>query len=371
MNQVHQFISYCLENPYATQNYIDKTYTFEDVDIKIGIGIIKLNTPDADFYMVFSCPGEKSKNIFFAVSEDTFDTAALCVAYCEWYGYGHKAYIEEYIHFKQVFIPELEHLHGILLSTTKQSPVLNIYPEVITFDNKEYNTLFCIPCSAKDHDILSQLGFFGALDYFFEHGKDLTDFKNPLKYLNVSNYNKEVVATPTHTFIDFCRLNEYAAEDYWDFTYTINQLKINIGIIKLNMSDADFYMVFSCPSEKSKNVFFAVSKDTFDTAALCVAYCEWCGRDYKTYHADEYINFKQFFIPELEHLHGILFSITWQLPVLTTYPAVMTFDNKRYNTLFCIPCSSKDHEILSKLGFFDALDYFREHGKDLTDFDNL
>lgn len=143
------------------------------------VGVFKLDIPDGDFAIVFSCPAEDGRNIFFAVSENDFKTAALCVAYCEYYTRGKLANIKEYVWFNQVFFPELEHIHGILLSTTQQMKMLQEYPEVLHYNGKDYNTLFCIAFSDKDHDTLSRLGFEGGILDFYDNGKNLADFENP------------------------------------------------------------------------------------------------------------------------------------------------------------------------------------------------
>lgn len=170
----NHFVDFCLNNQFATTSFLDKTYTMNDMEI--GIGIIKLNISDGLFFMVFSCPQEDSQNIFFAVSENDFEVCALCVAYCEYRTYGKQANIEEYVRFDQVFIPELKHIHGILLSMTEQMVILKEYPRVLNYQDKEYNTLFCIPCSDQDHEVLSRLGFMDGMLYFYDHHKNWADF---------------------------------------------------------------------------------------------------------------------------------------------------------------------------------------------------
>lgn len=173
----HPFIYFCRLNQYVTDKYWEHNFTLNDMIMTVGV--FKLDIPDEDFFMVFSCPSDDSKNIFFALSEGEFDTAALCVAYCEYYTYGKLANIEEYIWFNQVFIPELSHIHGILLSTTQQMKVLKEYPEVLHYEGKDYKTLFCIACSDKDHETLSRLGFMDGMLSFYDNGKNFADFRQP------------------------------------------------------------------------------------------------------------------------------------------------------------------------------------------------
>lgn len=36
----------------------------------------------------------------------------------------------------------------------------------MTYKGKEYNTLYCIPCSEEKHNILSELGYSKGIYYF-------------------------------------------------------------------------------------------------------------------------------------------------------------------------------------------------------------
>lgn len=111
--KVHDFIAFCRLNKFCTNEYWSFTYTMNDMNILVGV--FKLNIQETPTFLVFSCPSDNSKNIFFTIAENDFKIASLCLAYCEYYSYGVKNYIEEYIHFNDVFIEELKKIYRCII----------------------------------------------------------------------------------------------------------------------------------------------------------------------------------------------------------------------------------------------------------------
>lgn len=164
-----------LQNRIATEKCLTIDYNFNGMIVSTGM--IELSVADSDFFMVFSIPQKCSKNIFFAISENSYKIASLCVAYCEYCTYGHQADFGENISFDTVEIDELKHIKNILLLSIHDSLVLESYDDDFMISDKIYQAHLCLPCFEDDMPILANFNIHDVLLEFEKKGKDFMIFE--------------------------------------------------------------------------------------------------------------------------------------------------------------------------------------------------
>lgn len=161
--------------------------------------------------------------------------------------------------------------------------------------------------------------------------------------------------------------NSLATNNCFDIEYTFNSMIINVGIIKLAISDIDIYLIFSIPDTDSKNIFFAISENEYKVASLAVAYCEYYTYGKET-NFGEYISFTEVSLIELQHIDGIILLDASDSMFLEKYKSSLEVNGVCFKTHLCVPYSEQEYEILDKCGLYEMLNYFEDVDKNFMKF---